>query len=52
MPYEQFDRFAVKMEPLSSRTNKKFIETDHVAPVWNGEFAAASQANTTSQNRL
>ena len=32
MPYEQFDRFAVKMEPLSSRTNKKFIETDHVAP--------------------
>ncbi len=30
MPYKQFDRFAVKMEPLSSRTNKKFIENDHV----------------------
>lgn len=30
MPYKQFDRSAVKMDPLSSRTNKKFIETDHV----------------------
>jgi hypothetical protein len=30
MPYKQFDRFAVKMEPLSSRTNKKSIETDYV----------------------
>ena len=31
MPYQQFDRGAVKMEPLSSRTNKKFIEQDHVS---------------------
>ena len=30
MPYRQFDRFAVKMEPLSSRTNKKFIDKDHI----------------------
>ncbi len=30
MPYKQFDRFAVKMDPLESRTNKKFIEADHV----------------------
>lgn len=30
MPYKQFDRSAVKMEPLSSRTNKKYIEDDHV----------------------
>ena len=30
MPYKQFDRFAVKMDPLSARTNKKFIETDHI----------------------
>ena len=30
MPYEQLDRFQVKMEPLSVRTNKKFIEKDHV----------------------
>jgi len=32
MPYPQFDRFAVKMEPLAARENKKFIERDHVAP--------------------
>lgn len=30
MPYKQFDRSSVKMDPLSSRTNKKFIEDDHV----------------------
>ena len=32
MSYQQFDRFAIKMEPLSSRPNKKFIEQDHIAP--------------------
>ncbi len=32
MPYPQFDRFAVKMEPLAARENKKVIERDHVAP--------------------
>ena len=32
MPYEQLDRFGVKMDSLSSRQNKKFIEQDHVAP--------------------
>ena len=31
MPYRQFDRFAVRMEPLASRTNKKFIDQDHIA---------------------
>ena len=31
MSYRQFDRFAVKMEPLSSRTNKKFIDEDHIS---------------------
>lgn len=30
MPHKQFDRSAVKMYPLSTRTNKKFIEQDHV----------------------
>ena len=32
MPYQEFDRSRVKMEPLSARTNKKRIEQDHVAP--------------------
>lgn len=32
MPFRQFDRFAVKMQPLSARQNKKFIEQDHVDP--------------------
>jgi hypothetical protein len=32
MPYKEFDRSRVKMEPLSARTNKKLIEKDHVAP--------------------
>jgi len=32
MAYKQFDRCAVKMQPLSARQNKKFIEQDHVAP--------------------
>ncbi len=32
MPYQQFDRFQVKMEPLSARENKKDIECDHVPP--------------------
>ncbi len=32
MPYQQFDRFKVKMEPLSARENKKDIERDHVSP--------------------
>ena len=30
MPYPQFDRHAVKMEPLASRPNKVEIERDHV----------------------
>ncbi len=32
MPYPQFDRFAVRMEPLSARENKKRIDTDHISP--------------------
>jgi len=32
MPFEQLDRFAVKMKPLSERKNKTSIETDHVSP--------------------
>ncbi len=32
MPYQQFDRSQVKMESLSARENKKFIERDHIAP--------------------
>lgn len=32
MPYKQFDRFAVKMQPLAARTNRKEIESDHVRP--------------------
>ncbi len=32
MPYKQLDRFALKMQPLSSRDNKKLIEQDHISP--------------------
>ena len=32
MPYDQLDRFAVRMQPLSMRTNKTRIEQDHVSP--------------------
>lgn len=32
MPHPQLDRFAVRMEPLSARVNKKDIERDHVPP--------------------
>ncbi len=32
MPYPQLDRFALRMEPLAARTNKKSIERDHVSP--------------------
>ncbi len=32
MPHREFDRSAVRMEPLSARPNKKEIERDHVAP--------------------
>jgi hypothetical protein len=32
MPFPQLDRFAVRMQPLSARTNKKFAETDFVDP--------------------
>lgn len=32
MSHREFDRSAVKMEPLSARPNKKEIERDHVAP--------------------
>ena len=32
MPYKQFDRFPLKMEPLATRENKKNIEHDHVPP--------------------
>ena len=31
MTYPEFDRFAVRMESLSERNNKKFIADDHVA---------------------
>jgi hypothetical protein len=32
MPHPQLDRFAVRMEPLRARENKKTIEDDHVSP--------------------
>jgi hypothetical protein len=32
MPYPQFDRFRVRMESLSERVHKKYIERDHVSP--------------------
>ncbi|MEZ6060736.1 MAG: hypothetical protein R3C19_10265 [Planctomycetaceae bacterium] len=32
MPYPQLDRFAVRMEPLRARQNKKTIDVDHVSP--------------------
>ncbi len=32
MPYNQFDRATVHMQPLAARQNKKFIEQDHVGP--------------------
>ncbi|MCH2124978.1 MAG: hypothetical protein MK165_09300 [Pirellulaceae bacterium] len=30
MAHQEFDRFAINMDPLSSRDNKKRIEQDHV----------------------
>ena len=32
MPFPQFDRFTVTMQPLSARENKKNIVRDHVSP--------------------
>ncbi len=32
MSYSGFDRFQVKMQPLSARENKKRIEEDHISP--------------------
>jgi len=32
MPYPQLDRFAVRMQPLRARENKKTIDVDHVSP--------------------
>ena len=32
MPYPKLDRFAVKMEPLSTRRSKRWIEADHIPP--------------------
>lgn len=32
MPYPEFDRFAVRMEPLSARHNKKYVEHDFIDP--------------------
>jgi len=32
MPYEQLDRFAVKMKPLAERRNKTSIEEGHIPP--------------------
>ncbi len=32
MPHPKLDRFALKLEPLSARQNKKNIEQDHVPP--------------------
>lgn len=32
MPFPQFDRFTVRMQPLSARENKKDIIRDHVSP--------------------
>ena len=45
MPYPQFDRFSVAMEPLSSRTNKFEIEAKAVSPDREpGSLPAASLA--------
>lgn len=32
MPFKEFDRFAVKMEPLAARNHKSDIERDHIDP--------------------
>jgi len=32
VPYRRFDRSSVRMEPLSARENKKWIEQDHIPP--------------------
>jgi hypothetical protein len=32
VPHPQLDRFAVRMEPLKTRENKKSIDDDHVSP--------------------
>lgn len=46
MPHAEFDRFAVRMESLSTREHRKFIDADHVPP------DTAALELTDSGNRL
>ncbi len=47
MPFPQFDRFTVRMQPLSARENKKDIVLDHVPP-----DAEAKPLNETAQELI
>ena len=49
MPYDTLDRFAVRMQPLSTRDNKKNIETDHVRPDQRPEQLSAEAVETIDQ---
>ena len=47
MPFPQLDRFAVRMQPLSARINKKHIVRDHVPA-----DAEPKQLSTTAQSLI
>ena len=49
MPYNTLDRFAVRMQPLSTRDSKKNIETDHVRPDQLPEQLSAEAVQTIDQ---
>ncbi|MCA9211472.1 MAG: hypothetical protein KDB27_00270 [Planctomycetales bacterium] len=50
MPYPQFDRSLVTMDPLSARKNKKQIEADHISP--DAQPRPLSDSNETLVNEL
>lgn len=49
MPYKQFNRFQVKMEPLSARENKKNIERDHVPATGRPEGLSSEASKTIAE---
>jgi hypothetical protein len=49
MPHPEFDRFAVRMEPLSAREHKKVIERDHVSPEEKPRQLSASAARVIEE---
>ena len=49
MPYDQFDRSRVTMEPLAARQNKRDIQRDHVSPEIHSSKLAPEAANLLAE---